>query len=194
MLGNTLLLWECATSYGLSRAEKGWHQEDLMLMSWFFLPWFCGDIKDSEKWSNAKRLNKKLQSNDIQRVQWLRWSLVFFSFPVLRTDFQMKKHHSGSSRTFSTNKSCQTLFPPKNCHVTWTMIKIKFGIWFKQQPPPNFKFCKGVPVKSSPNTSREKGVQLRLAVMHLNGIGTVRNCQLAVDLLKRVWRLGFWLW
>ena len=161
-----------------------------MLISWFFFCHGFAAFKDSAKWSNAKCLNKKLQSNDIQRVQWLRWSLVFFSFPVLRTDFQMKKHHSGSSRTFSTNKSCQTLFPPKNCHVTWTMIKIKFGIWFKQQPLPNFKFCKGVPVKSSPNTSREKGVQLRLAVMHLNGIGTVRNCQLAVDLLKRVWRLG----
>eukprot|EP00747_Dinoflagellata_sp_TGD_P001835 gnl/TRDRNA2_/TRDRNA2_102512_c2_seq1.p1 gnl/TRDRNA2_/TRDRNA2_102512_c2~~gnl/TRDRNA2_/TRDRNA2_102512_c2_seq1.p1 ORF type:complete len:559 (-),score=120.24 gnl/TRDRNA2_/TRDRNA2_102512_c2_seq1:52-1545(-) len=32
-----------------------------------------------------------------------------------------------------------------------------------------------------------------LAVMHLNGIGTVRNCWIAVDLLKRVCERGSWV-
>eukprot|EP00929_Paragymnodinium_shiwhaense_P088805 TRINITY_DN49111_c0_g1_i3.p1 TRINITY_DN49111_c0_g1~~TRINITY_DN49111_c0_g1_i3.p1 ORF type:complete len:503 (+),score=84.83 TRINITY_DN49111_c0_g1_i3:206-1714(+) len=32
-----------------------------------------------------------------------------------------------------------------------------------------------------------------LAVMHLNGIGTIRNCKMAVDLLKRVCERGGWL-
>mmetsp|Transcript_39351 Transcript_39351/g.113919 ORF Transcript_39351/g.113919 Transcript_39351/m.113919 type:complete len:773 (-) Transcript_39351:4-2322(-) len=32
-----------------------------------------------------------------------------------------------------------------------------------------------------------------LAIMHLNGIGTVRNCKLAVDLLKRVCERGAWV-
>lgn len=32
-----------------------------------------------------------------------------------------------------------------------------------------------------------------LAVMHLNGVGTIRNCQIAVDLLKRVCERGSWV-
>merc|ERR1711957_615029 len=32
-----------------------------------------------------------------------------------------------------------------------------------------------------------------LAVMHLNGVGTVRNCKIAVDLLKRVCERGSWV-
>lgn len=43
----------------------------------------------------------------------------------------------------------------------------------------------------SPAPSHSHSAPSRLAVMHLNGIGTVRNCKLAVDLLKRVpWQIS----
>ena len=32
-----------------------------------------------------------------------------------------------------------------------------------------------------------------LAIMHLNGVGTIRDCNIAIDLLKRICERGSWV-
>lgn len=85
--------------------------------------------------------------------------------------------------------------PPSGLSVTQPMLLpnlCHFGRANKEPNPSNG--ARNPTPQPNPSTSREKQSHTRcpsgrcpsrLAVMHLNGIGTVRNCKMAVELLKR---------